>query len=141
MNLEGGPATQETREERLAREYHEAVLRYEALKESAPEAQDILFQDRPAETPEEHAVASLTLQKEACEGEAEASAERGEMHAERAMRMLEQLKDAEVTILGLYCDAKNDSEEFAALIRAEHPWVETLLDTANNDSFEQEEVA
>jgi hypothetical protein len=134
MTNEGVHAEVETREMRLAREYHEAVTRYKALKEVTPEAQDLIFRDRPAVTNEERVIASLDLQKAALEGEVEAFGQKGELHAAGAFEMFRQMNEAKTTILGLYFDALQESTELAEIIAEEQPWVKDVLREAANDS-------
>jgi hypothetical protein len=152
MAFEGVSQTVESREQELARAYHDVVLRYEALKDASPEAHELMFRDRVAETDDERAVATLTLQEEALANEAEAlaqksvdktltsSEQRSLAVQERSMRMLEQVTHAELAILGVYCDALRDSGELAAVIREDHPWVEKLVHAANGQ-YDQQQAA
>jgi flagellar motor switch protein FliG len=116
---------QEASETRAEREYAEAVSRYRELHAVVGETENLIHNERPAETYEEELIARLNLEREGLLGQAEAYAQKGEASAERSMRMLEQLKSAEQQILSLYFDARADSQELADLIEKEHPWVVT----------------
>ena len=108
--------------------YKEAVDRYKDLKESVPEAEKLIFNERPARSDKERVVAKLDLQIQACEGQAEAFEQSGDAIAERGMRMLGQFKEAEKTIMCLYFDAMQESPEFAEILRSEHPWLGNVLE-------------
>jgi hypothetical protein len=131
MRLEGIPHEVEStesdtssRESRKQLSYREAVQRYYELKDAVPEAEKLMFRERPATSNEEKAIAKLELQIEGHESQAEAYAQQGDAYAERVMRMLAQFKEAEKTILEIYCDALGTgSEEFAEILREEHPWL------------------
>lgn len=124
---EGAPNNTETNfEQRKALSYSEAVKRYEALKKAVPEAEKII--EGVEKSDEEHVVEKLDLQIDACKGQAEAYAQQDDPHAERAMRMLAQFKEAEKTIICLYFDAQNDSPEFAEILESEHPWLKNVKD-------------
>jgi hypothetical protein len=116
---------QETSETRAEREYTEAVSRYRELHAAVGEAENLVHNEKPAETYEEELIARLNLEREGLLGQAEAYAQKGEARAERSMRMLEQLKSAEQQILGLYFDARLHSQKLSDLIEKEHPWVVT----------------
>jgi len=130
--------TAESHEARMAREYAEAVARYKELHSSVGEAENLMHKERPAETYEEELMARLALERGGLDGQAEAYAQKGEAYAERATRMLEQLKAAEEKILGLYFDARVHSQELADLIEKEHPWVVTYgYEAASGDEYSE----
>jgi hypothetical protein len=129
------------RQERLFEQYRDAIKRYHELQQSIPEAKEILLRGLPPANDDERCVAADELQRGALESACEEYAQKGEYYAERAMRMLEQLKSAEMTIRALYFDAKSDSSELAELIVQQHPWVEYATEAANDDSFEVEKAA
>jgi len=131
--IEGSTERPTSRSERLRSEYALAVSRYLALRASVPEA--LMYEEKPATTPEARAVAALDLERDGVHGVAEAFAQQNKEGAERAARMIEQMLDAKLTLLRLYCDAHRESEELAALIREEHPFVQAMLDSANDESY------
>jgi hypothetical protein len=140
MNIENTPAANEAVFDKET-QCHDACCRSEQLKASVEEAKDILYRgERPARSPIESVIGQYELLKGSYGAEAESAAEKGEAHKERVMRMLEKLTESELEILQLYCDAKNDSEELAEIIRTAHPWVEDRLKAANDD-FPVEEAA
>ncbi len=137
----GTEPTPEAHHERLAEQYRTAIHRYEELRQALPETEAILYRGLPPANDDERHVATAQLQQEALEGVCEEYAQKGEYYAERAMRMLEQLKAAETTIRCLYFDAKRESNDLAELIRTEHPWVEYEAGAANDDTYEIEKAA
>ena len=141
-SFEGGftPETQEAQESHIEREYAEAASRYQELHTSVAEADNLMHKERPAETYEEEVIARLELERQGLLGEAEAFAQKGEARAERAMRMLEQLKASEEQILVLYFDSRLHSQELADVIEKEHPWVVTYGYEAPED-YELPEAA
>ena len=129
------------REERLYEQYSDAIKRYHELQQSIPEAKEILFRGLPPANDDERSIATDELQRGALESACEEYAQKGEYYAERAMRMMEQLKSAEMTIRSLYFDAKQDSGALAELILDQHPWVETTVESANDETYEIEKAA
>lgn len=142
MNFEGATKNEAsnieaTYESRKTEGYHTAVTRYNELVNAVPEAEKLVFNERPPRDEKEKLVAKLDLQIDACLGQAEAFAQQGNPYAERAMRMLGQFKEAEKTIISLYFDALETSPEFAEVLRSEHPW---LGDTTESSDKELPEV-
>ncbi len=129
MSEEAPNNTETNFEQRKALSYGEAVSRYESLKNVVPEAEKIIGGIEKSD--EERVIEKLDLQIDACKGQAEAYAQQGDPHAERAMRMLAQFKEAEKTIICLYFDAQNDSPEFVRILESEHPWLKGVKNNSN----------
>lgn len=117
--------------------YEEAAKIYHKLEDAVPDAEKLIFRERPASSHEERAIAKLELQIGAHYAQAEKFSQSGDPNGERAMRMLAQFKEAEKTILELYCDAlAGGSDEFADIFRKEHPWLGGALEEGQVDEEE-----
>jgi hypothetical protein len=130
---EGAPLAEHEPTNKVVAQCSEVVNRCRALIDVLPEAETLEYRERVADTPELKAMAKLELVKDALLSEAEAHAQQCEPYAERAARMLVQLKDAEMTIFGIYCDARQDSLELAGLVEEMFPWVSQYAVAANDD--------
>ena len=132
--------SEKTRSEKIKEEYARALIRYFELKGAVNEQQEIVQGQKPR-TPEERMYADLSTLGDALIGQQEVYGQQNNMYAERATVMLEQLNTAKMTILGLYFDARQESDELARHILSEHPWIEAMLAAANDDTYEVEKAA
>jgi len=123
--------------------YAEASQEIKKLLEVVPEAEEILFRERPAKTPEEEVIGKYEILIESLEGLKERFAQQGDMHKERAVGMYVQKTRAEKTLVELYFDARAESEEFAAAIAEDAPFLHDLLEgdvaTSENTHLPQPE--
>ncbi|HCC04808.1 TPA: hypothetical protein DEP58_00700 [Patescibacteria group bacterium] len=128
VKTERTPDTQEGYREIKKQSYAEASEAIKKLIEVIPEAEEILFRERPAKTPEEEVIGKYEILLESLKGLKESFAQQGNRHKEQAVGMYVQKTEAEKTIVELYLDARAVSEEFAAAIAENAPFLQVILE-------------
>ncbi|KKS28131.1 MAG: hypothetical protein UV60_C0011G0025 [Parcubacteria group bacterium GW2011_GWA2_43_11] len=108
--------------------YAEARQEIKKLYEVVPEAQEIIYRERPAKTSEEYIIGQYEMLIGSLESLKEKFAQQGEMHKERAMAMYIQKMQAEKTITALYLDAKTVNEDFASDIIEDSPFLKEVIE-------------
>lgn len=110
--------------------YAIAVESFRTHDSVEPELEQLLFQEKLAESGPEVAIASLEFKIAAAEEQKEIFATKGDPFSEEAwsyrVNFLKGMKD----IVSIYCDVKKNSPEFAKYIAESHSWVEKKLEEA-----------
>lgn len=108
--------------------YAEAKQEITKLIEVVPEAEELLFRERPCKTTEEKAVAQYQILLEGLEGLAKEFAYKKEYHTEKAVRAYIAKTEAEKRLVEIYCDNKGYDDSFDQALLEDLPFMEQVID-------------